>query len=144
MAMSGAESGEPAAQSALPGAPAPAEGPAAEPPAAAVGRAAVTPPPAAEPQVVFTVPSGEQHPAAPNLVAVSTGAERDAVGGGHGLPGAVVGAALRDWLAERPSRLAEIVGSQPHRTRGLSDRLRGRTNLLIMALVGLLAIGLAT
>jgi poly-gamma-glutamate capsule biosynthesis protein CapA/YwtB (metallophosphatase superfamily) len=144
MAMSGAESGEPAAQPALPDAPAPADDPAAEPPAAVVGRAAVTPPPAAEPQVVFTVPTGEQHPAAPNLVAVGTGAERDAVGGGHGLPGAVAGAALRDWLAERPSRLAGIVGSQPHRPRGLSDRLRGRTNLLIMALVGLLAIGLAT
>lgn len=144
MAMSGAESGEPAAQPALPDASALAGGPATEQPAAAVGRAAVTPPPAAEPQVVFTVPSGEQHPAAPNLVAVSTGAERDTAGGGHGLPGAVAGAALRDWLAERPSRLAEIVGSEPHRPRGMGDRLRGRLNLLIMALVGLLAIGLAT
>jgi hypothetical protein len=142
MAMSGAESGEPVAQPADQ-----ATGSAAADPAAAgsaVGRAVVTPPPAAEPQVVFTVPGAEQHPAAPNLVAVSTGGDRDGTSGGHGLPGAVAGAALRDWLAERPSRLADIIGSEPHRQRGLRDRLRGRTNFLIMALVGLLAIGLAT
>src|SRR5262249_49331826 len=127
-----------------PAEPAPTDGPAPESPSAAVGRAVVTPPPAAEPQVVFTVPGGEEHPAAPNLVAVSTGADRDVLAGGHGLRGAVAGVALRDWLAERPSRLADIVGPEPYRPRGLRDRLRGRANLLIMALVGLLAIGLAT
>jgi hypothetical protein len=147
MAMSGAESGEPVARPADP-----TTGSAAAEPAAAgspgmsaaVGRAVVTPPPAAEPQVVFTVPGAEQHPAAPNLVTVGTGGDRDATAGVHGLPGATAGAALRDWLAERPSRLADIVGSEPHQPRGLRDRLRDRANFLIMALVGLLAIGLAT
>jgi hypothetical protein len=148
MAMSGAESGEPVAQPADPTAgtaPADPRSPdTADPDAsAAVGRATVIPPAAAEPQVVFTLLGAEQHPAAPNLVTVGTG-DRDANAGVHGPPGATAGAALRDWLAERPSRLADIVGSEPHPSRGLRDRLRGRTNFLIMALVGLLAIGLAT
>jgi hypothetical protein len=60
------------------------------------------------------------------------------------LPGSVDGAALRDWLTERPSRLAAIIATEPPRRRGVSERLRSRTSLLIMALVGLLAGGLAT
>jgi Bacterial capsule synthesis protein PGA_cap len=110
---------------------------------AAIGRSPVPQPRPAEPQVIFTVPgSAEVHPAAPNLVAVSAEGDQEQGATRTGLPGRVEAAALRDWLAERPSRLAGIVSTEP--PPATRNRLHTRTGLLVMAVVGLLAAGLAT
>jgi Bacterial capsule synthesis protein PGA_cap len=93
-----------------------------------VGRASIPPPPAAEPSVAFTTPGADAHPAAPNLVTVGTASD----------------ATLRDRLDERPSRLAAVVGGHPPPPTGWRHRLRAHANLLVLALVGLLAVGLAT
>jgi hypothetical protein len=101
----------------------------------ATGRAQVGPPrpqPAPDSQSRPTlITAGEDaHPAALNLVTVGTDAD--------GAPGTAAGAAPRDWIAERPSRLAGIVATEPPPRRGL---LAGPT-LLAVALAVLLVAGL--
>jgi len=122
------------------GSPKPAAAPPAGSPAAAAPPAGSPAPAALPPEVVLNHAGDDAHPAAPNLVSVGTG---DGERAGFGVPGTISTDALRDWAADRPSRLADIVSTGAPRM-GIRDRLRGRTNLLIMGLVGLLAVGLAT
>jgi hypothetical protein len=83
------------------------------------------------------LPSDDQHPAAPNLVMVGgDGQPAPAPPPGY-VPGTAAGAALRDWVAERPSRLADIVSTESPPAR------RSPAALLVMALVGVLVVGIA-
>jgi hypothetical protein len=97
-----------------------------------VGRARIPARPPGSPE--------EEHPAAPNLVMVGGDGEPAAAPPPGHVPGVTAGAALRDWVAERPSRLAGIVSIEPPPER----RMPSRTALMIMALVGVLVTGVAT
>ena len=84
------------------------------------------------------VPSDDQHPAAPNLVTVGGDGEPAPASPPGYVPGTAAGAALRDWVAERPSRLAGIVSTASSPAR------KPPAALLVMALVGVLVAGIAT